>query len=99
MTEKKCVDGDAIGPLDGSCSLYNYGKCNENPCSGKQRCKDCLENMMCGWCEGSRSCIYGSRDGPSDSCPYGFLHQEMDKPCIPDDVDINKLKNIISKSR
>ena len=38
IAEKKCVDGDKIGPLYTSCNFYDYGKCSGPACG---RYKDC----------------------------------------------------------
>lgn len=37
--EKKCVKGDEVGPIEETCSLYSYDRCNENDCTQISDCE------------------------------------------------------------
>ena len=78
---KKCVQGDNIGPIEGTCSFYDFGKCSESGCNGYRDCKSCLVTSNCGWCEGMKFCMEGSRDGPMQECGNGYLHKDLFNQC------------------
>ena len=88
---KKCVQGDNIGPTEGTCSFYDYGKCSESGCNGYRDCTSCLVNSECGWCEGVSLCVEGSRDGPVLECNSGFLHKDLFSQCS---TNVNPLSTL-----
>lgn len=81
LSTKQCVEGDSIGPRQGSCAFYNYGKCSESGCNGYKDCSSCLVSSECGWCEGSALCMEGGRDGPIETCSSGYLHKDLFSSC------------------
>eukprot|EP00744_Colponema_vietnamica_P009003 GILI01012821.1.p1 GENE.GILI01012821.1~~GILI01012821.1.p1 ORF type:complete len:474 (+),score=83.24 GILI01012821.1:185-1423(+) len=82
--ERRCVVGNQMGPLDGSCVFYDYGICSESPCARYDHCESCLRDPHCGWCEAERSCADGSKTQPSaGTCGFGWLHKDSNSPCFP----------------
>ena len=88
---KKCIQGDAVGPLSGSCSFYDYARCSESTCNGYRDCSSCLVNQECGWCEGLALCLEGTRDGSKESCVSGYLHKDLFSQCK---ANANPLANL-----
>jgi len=91
QSSKKCIQGDAVGPLTGSCSFYDYGKCSESGCNGYRDCSACLVNTDCGWCEAMGMCLEGTKNGPKETCGNGYLHKDLFSQCK---ANTNPLANL-----
>jgi len=64
--EKKCVEGGAAGPFNGTAAAgdWDYAYCSQDPCSVYQACSACSSDPMCGWCASTNTCVEGSKSGP-----------------------------------
>jgi hypothetical protein len=64
---RQCVQGDIYGPYDGRCNKqgeFSYSKCEPNFCEQFSNCTQCIENVSCGWCSKTNSCMDGNERQP-----------------------------------
>ncbi len=80
-----CVEGNEKGPLDGSCTFYDYQVCSApRECGTYKKCgvsinliKDCIKDVACGWCDksGFPLCM-NKNDAEKGGCRSdNFIHQ------------------------
>jgi hypothetical protein len=89
---RKCVPGNAFGPLGGaSCaaSIYFYGGC-AGTCGSYGDCASCEGAPLgCGWCGGVQQCVKASGDGSSPAsggCPAQWITAPNTCPATPAQV-------------
>jgi len=90
--ERRCVEGDKLGPRHTQCALYDFMMCPNLACEERASCSECTVDPTCGWCATTAACISGERSGPSDlsSCPPPldmpnsrslWIHQSTTQQC------------------
>lgn len=85
---RQCVQGDIYGPYDGRCNKqgeFNYSNCEPNFCEKFSNCAQCLENVSCGWCSKTNSCMDGNeRQSIGLLCPSKeYFHKMKQGRCGP----------------
>jgi len=69
--ERRCVEGNKLGPRFAQCVIYDFNHCTDIPCTSRSTCSDCVSDHACGWCAARAACVKGSSTGPFElaSCP------------------------------
>lgn len=67
---KTCMDGNQLGPLNSTCTNWDYGWCRGESCASYRSCFSCIKDPFCGWCGASHACLDGNAGGsvPPSRC-------------------------------
>ena len=81
--EKRCVNGDSLGPINGECSDFLYESCSYAGCNEYLKCEICISDTTCGWCSIGHVC-YSATSTLKGDCEFQyFYHAEGNTECPP----------------
>jgi hypothetical protein len=71
----KCIEGAKEGPLDGSCTFWEYGKCSApKQCNDYKSCDLCISDVSCGWCGNNDPICMEKEEGEHECLAQRFIH-------------------------
>jgi len=81
--QKRCTAGSINGPEDATCmNSFEYDTCSQSACNFLTSCISCIQNVNCGWCGSSSSCMDGGRYQPNNkTCKVNYIHSTNGKKC------------------
>eukprot|EP00828_Plagiopyla_frontata_P015693 TRINITY_DN2037_c0_g1_i3.p1 TRINITY_DN2037_c0_g1~~TRINITY_DN2037_c0_g1_i3.p1 ORF type:complete len:564 (-),score=108.23 TRINITY_DN2037_c0_g1_i3:157-1722(-) len=82
--EKRCVQGDKIGPINEICPFYSFSDCQSPSCGQYNNCSTCLLSPRCGWCRDQQELIEGciEADETYQGCPEFFHIKGDNTECL-----------------